>query len=230
MQYEIMNAHFLTVFIVISAMLMTPMYVVCTYHFSGASTKKGVAIGSAFLVFGAFMTWVCLARIPQALGPLGALIVPLCWVTPSLVLWIYRDWFLESPLSQRWLLGLQVWRVIGGVFVIEYTRANIPAIFAFPAGFGDIAVGVLAAGVLLAYRFREQLPRWSIVAVLILGVLDFISAFFFGYFSSDGPAQLFFPEITNNTLMYPTGLIPLFLVPYAIFFHTLSYLSLKRQS
>jgi hypothetical protein len=27
----------------------------------------------------------------------------------------------------------------------------------------------------------------------------------------------------------PAGLIPLFLVPYAIFFHTLSYLSLRRS-
>jgi hypothetical protein len=61
-------------------------------------------------------------------------------------------------------------------------------------------------------------------------VADFISAFFFGYFSSDGPAQLFFPEIANNTLLYPTGLIPLFLVPYAIFFHTLSWLTLRRSS
>ncbi|MEM7291887.1 MAG: hypothetical protein AAF420_00665, partial [Pseudomonadota bacterium] len=72
-------------------------------------------------------------------------------------------------------------------------------------------------------------PRWSIMAVILFGVADFLSAFFFGYFSSEGPAQLFFPEITNNTLMYPTGLIPLFLVPYAIFFHTLSFLSLRKS-
>ena len=228
--YEIMDAHYLSVIIVTAAMLVTPMYMVCTYHFSGASTRKGLAIGSVFLVLGALMTWICLARIPDSMGPLGALIIPFCWLTPSLVLWYYRDWFLSEPLSQRWLVGLQVWRVIGGVFLIEYSQQNIPLIFALPAGVGDILVGLLAATVLWVYRHRERLPEGAIIAVLVLGVADFISAFFFGYFSSEGPAQLFFPDIVNNTLMYPTGLIPLFLVPYAILFHTLSFLSFRRQA
>ena len=230
MHYEMLDAHPLSVIIVTAAMLVTPMYVVCTYHFSGASAKKGLAIGGVFLALGALMTWVCLARIPDALGPLGALIIPICWITPSLILWFYRDWFLEQPLSQHWLIGLQVWRVIGGVFLLEYSRHNVPAIFAFPAGIGDLLVGLLAASVLLVYWRRAQLPRWAIVLVLVLGVADFISAFFFGYFSSEGPAQLFYPDIQNNTLMYPTGLIPLFLVPYAIFYHTLSWLSLRRAA
>ncbi len=228
--YEMMDAHFLTVFIVTAAMLVTPMYLVCTYHFSGASTRKGLFIGSGFLVLGAFMTWVCLARVPDQLGPLGALIIPVCWITPSLVLWLFKDWFLSQPLSQRWLVGLQVWRVIGGVFLIEYSRENLPGIFALPAGIGDVVVGVLAAIVLLLYAQRHSLPEWCIRLVLVLGVADFISAFFFGYFSSDGPAQLFYPVIANDTLLYPTGLIPLFLVPYAIFFHTLSWLTLRRSS
>lgn len=228
-QYEIMNAHFLSVFIVTAAMLVTPMYIVCTYHFSGASTRKGLAIGSVVLVLGAVMSWVCLARIPASMGPAGALIIPICWITPSLVLWLFRDWFLAEPLSQRWLVGLQVWRVIGGVFLIEYSRGHIPAIFAYPAGIGDLLVGVLAAGVVLIYM-KKRIPVWSIYLILVLGVADFISAFFFGYFSSEGPMQLFDPEIENNLLLYPTGLIPLFLVPYAIFFHTLSYLSLKRST
>lgn len=224
-----LDAHFSTVMIVTAAMLLTPMYLVCTYHFSGASTRKGVVIGAIFLVLGALMTWVCLARIPASMGPLGGLIIPVCWTTPSLLLWFFRDWFLSEPLSQHWLVGLQVWRVIGGVFLIEYTRENIPLVFALPAGVGDMLAGLLAATVLLIYRRREKLPQGAIIAVLVVGVSDFISAFFFGYFSSEGPAQLFFPDIINNTLMYPTGLIPLFLVPYAIFFHTLSLLSLRRQ-
>ncbi len=225
---SIMNAHFLSVFMVTAAMLVTPMYVVCTYHFSGASTSKGVVIGAAWLLFGALMTWVCLAGVIGSLGPLGALVVPICWITPSLLLWFFRDWFLDKPLSQRWLVGLQVWRIIGGVFLIEYSRQNIPAIFAFPAGIGDLLVGIVAASLLLLYRYREQLPNWSIVLVLVLGIVDFLSAFFFGYFSSEGPMQLFHPEIINNTLFYPTGLIPLFLVPYAIFFHMLSWISYRQ--
>ncbi|MEM9604777.1 MAG: hypothetical protein AAGA11_18070 [Pseudomonadota bacterium] len=228
--YTLLDAHPLSIIIVTAAMLVTPLYLLCTFVFSGASPRRGLALGGVFLVWGALMTWVCLARVPQALGPAGALIIPVCWLIPSVLLWRFRNWVLAEPLSQRWLVGLQVWRVIGGVFLIEYGRENIPAVFAFPAGIGDLAVGALAVAVLVLYRHRAQLPDTAVVLVLVAGVADFVSAFFFGYFSSEGPVQLFFPEIRNNTLMYPTGLIPLFLVPYAIFFHTLSWLSLRRET
>ena len=39
---------------------------------------------------------------------------------------------------------------------------------------------------------------------------------------------LFFPETPSQLLLYPTGMIPLFLVPYAIFFHGLSALQYWR--
>lgn len=242
--YQFMQAHPVTLIIVMAAMMVTPFYVLATYAFSGTSLRKGLIIGSVFLVWGACMAWVCLAELPKQLGPLGALVVPICWFTPSIILLLQPSWFLPShfksassdtsdanspALSQRWLIGLQVWRVIGSVFLIEMTRGYIPGIFAYPAGLGDIAVGLFALFVLIRYRNLPQLPNWSIVAVAILGILDFLSAFFFGFTSTEGPGQLFHPEIINNTLQFPTGLIPLFLVPYAIFFHTLSLLQLRRN-
>lgn len=226
--YEIMNAHPVTVIVVMSAVLVTPFYMLCTYVFSGASAKKGALIGAGFLIWGAGMTWVCLSGLVQDIGPLGSLVVPFCWITPSLILVLGRNWFLSEPLAQHWLIGLQLWRVIGGVFLIEMAGRNIPGIFAYPAGIGDMLVALVAAAVLLAYRHRDAIPQAAILTVLVLGVADFTSAFFFGFTSSEGPQQLFFPEVTNISLMFPTGMIPLFLVPYAIFFHTLSFLTLRQ--
>ena len=228
--YSIMNAHFVTVIVIAAAMLVTPFYVFATYVFSGASARKGALIGTGFLVWGALMTWVCLSDIARSVGPLGNLIVPACWITPSLILVLGRKWFLNEPLSQRWLVGLQVWRVIGAIFLIEMARGNLPGVFAYPAGIGDIIVGVVAAFALIAFRNRAQLPRTALITVLVLGVADFLSAFFFGITSSQGPLQLFFPKVANDLLLFPTGMIPLFLVPYAIFFHTLSWLSLRQQA
>lgn len=228
--YSIMGAHFLSVILIAAVVLVTPFYVLATYVFSGASARKGALIGTSFLLWGALMIWVCLTDLARSVGPLGNLIVPVCWVTPSLILIAGRNWFLSEPLSQRWLVGLQVWRVIGGVFLIEMSRGNLPGVFAYPAGIGDIIVGLGAAIVLIAYRNRAELPRSAIVTVLVLGVLDFLGAFFFGFTSSPGPQQLFFPEVTNDLLLFPTGLIPLFLVPYTIFFHTLSWLSLREHA
>ncbi|NIA72463.1 hypothetical protein HBA54_28140 [Pelagibius litoralis] len=227
--YELMQAHPMTLFTVMSAVLVTPFYVLCTYVFSGASARKGAIIGSGFLLWGAAMTWFCLAGVVQDMGPLGRLVVPVCWVLPSLVLFLWRDWFLSDPLSQHWLIGLQVWRVIGGVFLIEMAGRNIPGIFAYPAGLGDILVAVIATAVLIFHRARKEIAPAAVLLVLGLGIADFSSAFFFGFTSSEGPQQLFFPEIVNNSLMFPTGMIALFLVPYAIFFHTLSFLSLRQR-
>ena len=186
-------------------------------------------IGAAFLAWGSVMTWVCLTDLPRSLGPAGGLIILSSWLAPSLLLLLRRNWFLSRPLSQRWLIGLQLWRAIGGVFLIEMTRGNIPGIFAYPAGIGDILVACLAGAVLIRFRNAHHIPRAWVVAIATIGILDFISAFFFGFTSSEGPLQLFTPAVRNDSLLFPTGMIPLFLVPYAIFFHTLSLLSLRRS-
>jgi hypothetical protein len=220
--YKMMDAHALTIIIIIGTLMITPIYALGTYVFSGGSREKGMQIGVAFLVFGSFMFWVCLSDVPRRLGLIGNLIVPVAWVLPGLVLFWRREWFLDQSLSQKWLIGLQLFRVIGAVFLIEMTRGNIPGIFAYPAGIGDILVAIVAFAILFRYRRIEPIPRGPIFLIIGLGLADFLSAFFFGFTSSETPLQLFFPAVRNNVLVFPTGMIPLFLVPYAIFFHMLS--------
>ncbi len=222
--YKMLDAHVLTVILIVGSIMLTPFYILAVYVFSGASPKKGMQIGSAFLLFGSLMFWVCLSDIRKELA-LGSLIIPLSWILPSLILYWKRNWFLSQKLSQNWLIGLQLFRVIGGVFLIEMILGHIPGIFAYPAGLGDILVGLVALGVLLAYRKSERIPKTGIFLVIGLGIADFLSAFFFAFTSSAGPLQLFYPAVTNSVGLFPTGMIPLFLVPYAIFFHTLSMLN-----
>jgi hypothetical protein len=226
--YEIMDAHPVTVIVIIGAFLVTPMYALATYVFSGASKKKGLRVGAGFLVFGALMFSVCIADLPGRLGFVGNLIVPTVWILPSLILFLRRDWFLDQWLCQKWLIGLQLFRAIGGVFLIEMVRGNISSVFAYPAGLGDLTVAFVAALVLVKYWNAKRIPGAAVYLVIALGVADFLSAFFFGFGSSETPIQIFFPEVPNNVIVFPTGLIPLFLVPYAIFFHGLSWLSYRK--
>ena len=109
--------------------------------------------------------------------------------------------------------------------MIEMTRGNVPAVFAYPAGVGDIFVALVALAVLLKYRKAEYVSKNAIYLVIVVGITDFVSAFFFGFTSSETPFQLFFPDEPSKLIWFPTGMIPLFLVPYAIFFHTLSALN-----
>ena len=227
--YSILDAHFLSIVIIVGSIMVTPIYALATYVFSGASARKGFTIGCAFLVWGAFMTWVCLIELPGKLGLPGNLIVPAAWFLPSLILYWRRDWFLSQELSQKWLIGLQLFRVIGGTFLIKMTRGNIPGIFSYPAGIGDILVGIAAFAVLLVFGRRDLIPAKYILFIIAIGIADFLSAFFFGFTSSEGsPLQLFFPAVTNRLILFPTGMIPLFLVPYAIFFHILSWLNYQK--
>jgi hypothetical protein len=223
--YETMNAHPLTVIIIVGALMITPLYLFATYVFSGASRAKGFWLGAAALVSGAFMFWVCIADVPRRTGLLGNLIVPVAWIVPSVILFVRQSWFLSQPLSQRWLIGLQLLRSIGALFLLEMARGNIPGVFAYPAGVGDLIAALVALAVLVRFRAGEAIPTGAVALVIIVGVADFLSAFFFGFFSSETPLQLFFPAVANKVVMFPTGLIPLFLVPYAIFFHVLSGLN-----
>jgi hypothetical protein len=225
MHYHMMDAHPLTVMIIIGTLMVTPFYFLATYVYSGASRTKGVKLAVVSLLLGAFMFWVCISDTPRRLGLLGDLIVPVAWILPSAILVLGRQWFLSEPLSQRWLVGLQLFRAIGAVFLVEMVRNNIPGIFAYPAGIGDVIAALVALAVLIRFRQCASMPGWAVWLVVAVGVGDFLSAIFFGFTSSETPLQLFHPAVPNHVIVFPTGMIPLFLVPYAIFFHTLSALN-----
>ena len=146
----------------------------------------------------------------------------------SIVAFKARHWILGGGVSQHLLIGLQLIRPIGMVFVIEHAHGNLPAIFAYPAGLGDLFTGILAAFILYRY-WNTEIPSFWIVLVAAVGLADFAVAFFFGFTSSDTPVQLFSFENPNQVTEYPLGLIPLFLVPYAVIAHILSLTQLNRD-
>jgi len=149
-------------------------------------------------------------------------------ILASIVAYKARHWILGQGVSQHILIGLQLIRPIGMVFVIEHTQGNLPWIFAYPAGLGDLLTGLLAAYIL--YRFWDtRIPPFWVVTVAVVGLVDFASAFFFGFTSSETPVQLFSFENPNRVTEYPLGLIPLFLVPYAVIAHILSLTQLNRD-
>ncbi len=139
-----------------------------------------------------------------------------------------RHWILGQGVSQHLLIGLQLIRPIGMLFVIEHSQGNLPAIFAYPAGLGDLLTGLLAAFVLFRFHGKKIPPFW-VLLVAVVGLMDFVSAFFFGFTSSETPVQLFSFENPNQVTEYPLGLIPLFLVPYAVISHILSLTQLNRD-
>jgi len=81
---------------------------------------------------------------------------------------------------------------------------------------------------LIYFRDKEKLPNRFVIFILIIGIVDLISAFFFAFTSNESPLQLFFPTIKSTLILFPTGMIALYFVPIALMFLTLSWLNYRK--
>jgi hypothetical protein len=119
-------------------------------------------------------------------------------------------------LNPRVLTYLQTWRIVGVVFVILEARQLLPAVFARPAGYGDIFVGAtawLAASWLAKPANRALFIFWQ-----TLGIADLVAAVTLGVtarlISAGGPTM--YPMTVLPLSLIPTFLVPLFLMIHVI--------------
>ena len=138
-----------------------------------------------------------------------------------------RGRLLGHGVPQRILIGLQVCRPVGLIYIFESARGTLPAWFAWPAGIGDLITGAVALWVVLRYRDRPVPPR-AVILVAAVGFAAFVQAFFFAIVTSANAVQLLAFDNPNRVMTYPFSLIPLFLVPYAVLAHVLSLVQLRR--
>lgn len=138
---------------------------------------------------------------------------------------------LSSPLrallaNQKHLIWLNVWRLLGAVFLILMAMDEVPALWALPAGIGDIIVG--AAAPFVAARLDK--PRGKSLATIfhVFGMADLVVAVALGVMTNPGPVQLFSSHPTSELLTaFPLALVPTFLVPLAFTLHVVSLWQLR---
>jgi hypothetical protein len=134
-----------------------------------------------------------------------------------------------TPLS--WLVGVQVYRVVGVIFLILLGAGQLPREFALPAGTGDVIVGLLALPVAWAARTGSRRALMSAYVWNGLGILDFIVAIATGFLSSPSRIQLLALDHPNLIASaYPLVLIPVFLVPLSSILHGLCLWKIRRLS
>lgn len=120
------------------------------------------------------------------------------------------------------LIGVQLYRVIGLVFLVLLAAGRLPAHFARPAGWGDLAIGLSAPLVALALARGVRGARALAIAWSVLGLLDLAVAVGMG---TGFLAPLLAPELgarvppvgAMGTL--PLFIIPAFTVPLAVLLH-----------
>jgi hypothetical protein len=149
------------------------------------------------------------------------LAVAVAAVTPILV---FALWFGASEKFRQFALSLnpqiltfaQSWRIVGFTFVLLEARGVLPAIFALPAGYGDMAIGMTAT--LVAWKLANPARRNSFILWQLLGIADLVTAVSLGttarLLSPDGPSML-------AMTVLPLSLVPTFLVPLFLIFHVI---------
>jgi len=168
---------------------------------------------------------------PPSQPPLALLIAV---VGPVLVFaLLYRTWprfcHFVLAIDLRWLTAVQGWRVLGGLFLALYAFGLLPGLFAWPAGAGDMAVGLAAPFVLLAILRRSPTWRRQVLWLYVAGLVDFAGAVGTGVLTSASSLGLG-GDVAARAQMgaLPLSLIPTFAVPLWTVFHAISLLQLRR--
>jgi hypothetical protein len=133
------------------------------------------------------------------------------------------------------LTMLQHWRVIGFAFLPLYFHGALPGLFAWPAGIGDVALGLAAPLIIL--RLRRD-PAYATSAGLVryqyLGLLDFAVAIVTAGLAAGAYPSLTPDGVTSAAMdVWPLNLFPSFIVPIFIILHLtvlLKVRALRRQS
>jgi len=176
---------------------------------------------------GLLVVWFAFALIAGALGlftnqanRIGAAV----GIAAGVPIVVFAVWLAASDSFRKFALALnpqtltlaQFWRIIGVTFVILQARSALPAIFALPAGYGDMFIGATAS--LAAWKLCDPNRRGSFIFWQVLGIADLVTALGLGT-----TAALIDPHgipMAPMTVL-PLSLIPTFLVPLFLIFHVI---------
>ena len=125
-------------------------------------------------------------------------------------------------IDQRYLMGFQGFRVLGGIFLVGLATGQIPALFAIPAGLGDIAAGLLGLRAMRAVASGAPDAMARVRLANYWGIGDFAVALGTGMVTAQTAFQLTAFDNPNIIGFYPLVMIPAMFVPMFLAVHLLS--------
>ncbi len=156
----------------------------------------------------------------------GALVPIILFATAWRTSRAFREFLLA--LDIRVIAAVQAWRYAGFGFIALYAAHVLPGLFAWPAGLGDMAIGV-AAPLWIARLIRNPdavasrgFRLWN-----ALGILDFVIAFTTATISAMTIATDSPPSMAPMAQL-PLVLIPAFMVPLFAMLHIVALMQSKQ--
>jgi hypothetical protein len=209
---------------------------ICVMLFRGAITA-GLSRGSATRVAGGFAlfwgAWV-LASVFLAAADVYRFepTRPIPWLPIGLMVSLATALLLTRiPVVSRilaqpdvlWRLTLpQIFRVVGVTFLVVMALGKLPAVFALPAGLGDMAIGIEAVFVARNLR-RGVVGRRAVWYFNVLGLVDLVVALIIGFAAAPAVVRLLLVSPSTEAIsLLPLALIPATAVPLAAALHLLS--------
>ena len=182
------------------------------------------------------VAWAIVSRGLLLPGVTAIPLLPIMIVVPTtlVIAFVWRSTRIGTLLDAMpagWLIGLQAYRVIGGVFLVNWLMGTTPGLFAVPAGTGDVITGLLALPTAIVLASGKLGSARSAVIWNFIGITDLVVAVTLGALTSPGPLQRFaFDHPNLVTGAYPIAIIPAFTVPTSLVLHALSLRQLLRRS
>lgn len=129
------------------------------------------------------------------------------------------------------LTSIQAWRAGGLAFLALSANGILPGHFSWPAGLGDMAIGITAPWVALALvRNSSFIKSRFFVVWNLLGILDLAVAVTMGALSSGFITALAGTVSTAPMARLPLVLIPAYLVPLFVMFHITALVQARRYA
>ena len=194
--------------------------------------------GITTIVIAALMLWLGLATwiassghlvghpgSPPTAVALSAIVPIVAFLTAFRLFRSFRDFVLTFDL--RLAAGIQAWRFAGLGFLDLYANRVLPGTFAWPAGVGDMLVGVTAPWIILAMiRHPEYTAGRSFALWNLFGILDLVVALGAGGLTG----WLSHGEITMRPItQLPLAFIPAYLVPIFVMLHLIALFQRDRM-
>ncbi|HYT53619.1 MAG TPA: hypothetical protein VEQ38_02815 [Verrucomicrobiae bacterium] len=195
----------------------------------GFSVALGLAVWFVLVVsLGAGEVFVTPSEAP----PLALLIA----VTAPILVFLAASW-VSQPFRKfvfatdlRFMTAIQAWRIGGFSFLALYLYGILPGYFAWPAGLGDMMIGITAPWIIAALMRRPSFAASNtFVAWNVFGILDLVIAVGMGAL---GPlflgSNIVGPDATAAMSRLPLVLVPAFFVPIFIILHVVALSQARR--
>src|SRR3989454_7516003 len=175
-------------------------------------------------MFGAllFLVWFVATPLLASRGFFLGVGIPLALVLTLLLGFVlmfshtFRQLLTITPM--HWIIGIQVFRVLGAMWLIGYAQGQLPGMFALPAGIGDTLTGLTAP--LVAYWAYKNGKGARLIAFIwcLFGTLDLLDA-------------ITLANLTNPALIavLPFVLIPAFGIPRSLVLHGYTFWLLGKS-